>query len=92
MKYRKRPLQIEAMQFNGKNTKEVKQFTCAVALKLINEGEFVKVSLEAFDFTVKRNDYILKDDKNIFYIMNANDFLATYEPVEDNYEEQDLWA
>ena len=79
MKYRKKPVVIEAIQWNGTNTSTI--------LSWINdpksreqEGHLVIQTLEGCLF-VSKDDWIIKGVKGEFYPCKPNIFQATYETV-----------
>lgn len=83
MKYRKKPVIIEAVQWNGDNIKEISSF--------INSRSFTFVSGEPYDaliiHTLEGNhnatvgDYIIKGIQGEFYPCKPDIFEKTYEKV-----------
>lgn len=78
-KYRKKPVIIEAIQWNGENLSEIDKFTQGKVKK--HESVLIIPTLEG-DMYVSLNDYIIKGVKGEFYPCKPNIFLATYEEVE----------
>ncbi len=85
MKYRKKPVEIEAMQWVGYPTEAVKEF---MGDKLISEqregigavGYFVK-TLEGHSYMLSKNDFIIKGVQGEFYPCKPDIFELTYEKV-----------
>lgn len=83
MKYRKKPVVIEAVQWTGKNQTEIFAFTKAGEI-----GEdFMSSDIEivTLEGTMKASpgDWIIKGVKGEFYPCKPDIFEATYEPVKD---------
>ena len=78
-KYRKKPVIIEAIQWNGENLSEIDKFTQGKVKK--HESVLIIPTLEG-DMYVSLNDYIIKGVKGEFYPCKPNIFLATYEEIE----------
>ena len=78
-KFRKKPVTIEAIQWNGENLSEINEFTKNEVEN--HESVLIIPTLEG-DMYVSLNDYIIKGVKGEFYPCKPNIFLATYEEVE----------
>ena len=85
MKYRKKPVIIEAIQWNGLNLEEIKWFM---------KEQFKDVSVSEISFglqiptlegtmTVSLGDFIIRGVKGEYYPCKPDIFEKTYEPVED---------
>ncbi len=94
MKYRKKPIVIEAIQWNGHNLEEVKEFVNDGSLEydIIDTAWKVgkaapqiimKIHTLEGDMNVKVGDYIIKGVEEEFYNCNPEIFYRTYEKVED---------
>ena len=81
MKYRKKPVVIEAVQFTGKNQCDVVAFTGDVAGVTSEDGDLMIVTLEG-SLRASPGDWIIKGVKNEFYPCKPDIFEATYERVE----------
>ena len=90
MKYRKKPVVIEAIQWTG-NTTEIKEFcgnNCSYnvydsawrAEKGIPHEELVIHTLEG-DMKASRNDFIIKGVNGEFYPCKPDIFYQTYEEI-----------
>ena len=78
MKYRKKPVVIEAVQWTGDNEKEVYDFTRGEYY--ITRGELFIETLEG-DMLASVGDFIIKGVKGEFYPCKPDIFEATYEAV-----------
>lgn len=81
MKYIKKPVEVEAVQWNGKNTEEVLGFTSHAAK--FENGEMQIPTLEG-TMTASAGDYIIKGIKGEFYPCKPDIFEATYASVEEH--------
>ena len=88
MKYRKKPVVIEAIQFTRNNFKEIKQFTKNKAYCFVTEkrpdGKCTCIipTLEG-DHIAIEGDYIIKGVKGEFYPCKPDIFEQSYEMVEE---------
>ena len=86
MKFRKKPVEIEAIQFTRLNWEEVKEFTNNTAFSLIIErrigGECSCIipTLEG-NMLAHENDWIIKGVKGEFYPCKPDIFGLTYERI-----------
>lgn len=84
MKYRKKPVEIEAVQFTRDNWSEIVSFTNGTAKDLTIErrpnGKCTCIipTLEG-DHTATENDYIIKGVNGEFYPCKPDIFSKTYE-------------
>lgn len=83
--YIKRPIQIEAIQWNGKNFDEIKAF-CKDAM-IAYGGELIIPTLEDGKFIKAKHvategDYVIKGIRGEFYFCKEDIFNETYEEVE----------
>lgn len=91
--YRKKPVVVEAIQYKGYMTDEVKNF---IGDSLISEsrwgdeggpvGYFIK-TLEGTSYMLDKNDYIIKGVKGEFYPCKPDIFEMTYELVNEQDNE-----
>ena len=81
--YRRKPLVIKAIQYNGDNFKEVVEFcpSVTVAGKYGNEGDIV-VRTDEGDITICIGDYVFNPCSNHFYQCNQTEFEILYELTE----------
>lgn len=94
MKYRKKPVVIEAIQWNEDNLQEVMEFIgsefkyksnasyTTIKFTYIN-GVLTIRTLEG-DMKVSKGDYIIKGVKGEFYPCKPDIFQTTYEALEDD--------
>jgi hypothetical protein len=77
--YRKKPVVIEAIEWDGSNIDEISDFIGLNSTMCVND-EFVIPTLEG-DMIARVGDYIIKGIKGEFYPCKADIFIATYEAV-----------
>ena len=75
-KYRKKPVIIEAIQWNGKNLTEIDNFVGG-SLKI--EGSSLVIYTLEGDMEASINDYIIKGVNGEFYQCKPDIFDKTYE-------------
>ena len=79
MKYRKLPVEIEAVQFN--TAKDIKEFIPEnILIYKPSEDYFYIRTLEG-DMLISPKDYVIKGIKGEFYPCKPDIFLQTYEQV-----------
>lgn len=79
-RYRKKPIEIEAVQWLGGNASEIKDF-CGEILGVVDETSLIVSTLEG-DMRVRIGDFIVKGIKGEFYPCKADIFFMTYDLVE----------
>ena len=98
MKYRKKPVVIEAVQWTGKNTREMYDFLTQTEGEVIDikgdnfyvhfcnggcqTGNLMIKTLEG-DHLANIGDFVIKGVKGEFYPCKPDIFEQTYEPVMD---------
>ena len=80
MKYRKKPVVVEAVQWNGNNYKEVIDFA-ENKIWFDALGNIWIATLEG-DMVAKKGDYIIKGVQGEFYPCKPDIFEETYEELE----------
>ena len=86
MKFRKKPVEIEAIQFTRLNWEEIQQFTNNTAHTLTIERRIngkctcVIPTLEG-EHIASENDYIIRGVKGEFYPCKPDVFELTYEKI-----------
>jgi hypothetical protein len=93
MKYRKKPVVIEAVQWTGLNLQEIKDFVGdKLKYEIYDAARQVGVAPPAVDMKIdtlegehiaSKGDYIIKGIKGEFYPCKPDIFAKTYELVED---------
>ena len=78
MKFRKKPVVIDAVQFTG-NFDEIEAFVGGDAE--LRDGELIVATLEG-PLRAAPNDWIIKGVKGEFYPCKPDIFAATYDPAE----------
>lgn len=80
MKYRKKPVVIDAIKFTGYNMREIFDFMGVEGDDNISSGSIVINTLEGA-MTAKIGDYIIKGVKGEFYPCDSEIFELTYELI-----------
>ena len=82
MKFRKKPLVIEAIQWNGKNRTEIARFMNEAGVSVgFNKVGVVIPTLEGM-MEASLGDWIIKGVNGEFYPCKPDIFEKTYEPAE----------
>jgi len=89
MKFRKKPVVVEAIRWTGKNCDEIAEFLRGVLLErlgfIIQDAPFTIVTLEG-NHRADIGDWIIKGVKGEFYPCKPDIFEQTYEQVESDIE------
>ena len=81
MKFRKKPIVIEAMQFtNDESAKAIWRWTGDAAVHIA--GSSIAIETMEGVMTANRGDWIIRGIKGEFYPCKPDIFAATYEPAE----------
>jgi len=83
MRYRKKPVVVEAMQFTGYNAREVQDWIGdSASLFSDSKGAWDTVVIHTLegDMTASREDWIIQGVHGEFYPCKPGIFAATYEP------------
>lgn len=83
MKYRKKPVEIEAIQWTGDNYKEICDFVGQIPPYPDSERKDVIIETLEGDMLASVNDFIIKGVQGEFYPCKPDIFEATYEKVEE---------
>lgn len=80
-KYRKKPVEIEAVRWTGSNISEVKRFMNNAVMAFNKQN--LKISIKTLEgvITASPYDYIIKGVKGEFYPCKPDIFEETYEEV-----------
>lgn len=86
MKYRKKPVEIEAVQFTRKNWEEIRHFTGGKAKDMttercINGKSYCYIDTLEGKMKATEGDFIIKGVNGEFYPCKPNIFEKTYEAV-----------
>ena len=85
MKYKKKPIVIDAVRWTGRNTKKVKEF-CSYNITRIFDGKKICAllihTLEG-NTTANKGDWIIRGIKGKLYPCKPDIFEQTYEKVEE---------
>lgn len=83
MKYIKKPVIIEAIQYTGNNYKEICDFVGKELRRPMIQYEPLEIIIETLEgnHIAKVNDFIIKDEHGEFYPCKSDIFEKTYELV-----------
>lgn len=88
MKYRKKPVEIEAIQWNGENVQEIRDFVgnaCTIDMLPFSNTDrpIYSVIIRTLEgnMTASPNDFIIKGVQGEFYPCKPDIFWQTYEKV-----------
>ena len=84
-KFRKKPVVIEAVVYDGHNADEIKKFTqggCYTDITVPHRPRFMIRTLEG-EHIASVGDYIIRGVKGEFYPCKPDIFEMTYEPTEE---------
>ena len=85
MRFRKKPVEIEAVKFDGWNWAECYQFMSDEVLvfpEVFKEREYIKIDTLEGTMTASRGHWIIKGVNGEFYPCKPDIFEKTYELVE----------
>lgn len=91
-KYRKRPVEVEAIQFDGWNWREVYQFMSDEPLMFTQDfrkEEYVTIDTLEGVMKARVGDYIIKGVHGEFYPCKPDIFHETYEDANTPLDEND---
>ncbi len=77
-KYRKKPVEIDAMEWTGTNCIEMDDFCGGLENTYHKAGKFIIKTLEG-EMTANKGDFIIKGIGGEFYPCKPDIFAATYE-------------
>lgn len=80
-KYRKKPVVIEAVQWDGENTKEILSFCDKCYSYQRSDIIILNVSTLEGSMRISVNDYVIKGVDGEFYPCKDNIFQLTYDEV-----------
>jgi len=81
-KYRKKPVAIEAVQYNGKNIEDIEKFMNRKVERYINSDSIFIFTLEG-TMEASVGDYVIKGVNGEFYPCKPDIFKKTYEEVDE---------
>jgi hypothetical protein len=79
-KYRKKPVVIEAIQFDGTNQVAIANFVTGQFLKFVSDDCVIIKTLDG-DMWCSKNDFVIRGVGGEFYPCKPDIFEATYEEV-----------
>lgn len=81
MKFRKKPVVIDAIQWTGDNYPEVFEFTEGYAYPTKPHSDTLAVTTLEGEVTAKKGCYIIRGVNGDYYPCQEAEFNKTYEPV-----------
>ena len=81
-KYRKKPVEIEAIQYDGENISDLFEFVgdlSNLGIDLKNDKIYV-ITLEG-DMEISKNDYLIRGIKGEYYPCKPDIFEASYDKI-----------
>ncbi len=84
MKYRKKPVEIEALQWTGQNHKEVSNFcrnSYFFHIEIDKSSTTIYIETSKGTIIAKEGDYIIKDGKGEYYPCKEDVFNLTYDKI-----------
>jgi len=85
MKYRKKPVEVEAVRFDGTKERVEMEFPGLVTnLHQFRNGNYSIYLKNGHECLASKGDWIIKDPWGMVSVCRGNDFEDTYEPVEDS--------
>lgn len=85
IRYRKKPVVVDAIQWTGNNFKQIKELIANSSpseRSLKQEGNILIIKTLEGDMTASLNDYIIKGVQGEFYPCKPDIFEQTYEAVD----------
>ena len=91
--YRKKPVVIEAIQFNGKNAEEIEQWSnnnvkSGPASENTSTRDYLEIETLEGTMTAQPNDYIIKGVNGEFYPCKPDIFEKTYDSETTSFKER----
>lgn len=83
MKYRKKPVVIDAIKWTGENLAAICYFTGICGAELKGENDTLKIKTLEGVMTASCGDYIIKGVRGEFYSCKPDIFAQTYEEVQE---------
>ncbi len=86
MRLRKKPVEVDAIPFNGFNKNEIKSFTQGMCYTNLNDPKDPKFMIRTLEgeHIASPGDWIIKGVKGEFYPCKPDILVATYDPVEED--------
>lgn len=82
MRYRKKPVEVEAVRWDGNNVEKVRAFFGGRGRFFVDRASNVRIDTLEGRMTASPGDWVIRGVKGEFYPCKPDIFEATYEPVE----------
>lgn len=83
MKFMKKPVVVEAIQYTGENEEEIKEFLGEYFKASVPSACYMIISNFRGDMTISKGDYVVHGVDGDFYPCKPDIFEKTYEPVKE---------
>lgn len=83
-KYRKKPVVIDAIRFDGENITKCELFGGGVKGRVFYDGARLRIRTPEGTMTVSPGDWLIRGVAGEFYPCKPEIFEETYQPVEDD--------
>lgn len=83
MKFRKKPVVIEAIRFTGTNEVDIVNWSNGAAAGYFSDHRIMQIRTLEGDMTAEPGDWIIRGIKGEFYPCKPDIFEATYETVSE---------
>ena len=80
-RYRKKPIEIEAIRFDGKCAGNILEFCSDAFVTMPPTGNYLYIKTLEGDMMVSPGDYVIKGIKGEFYPCKPDIFEATYDHI-----------
>lgn len=81
-KFRKKPVVIEAFQYDGRNGTKILSWIGGTQLEEDFLGDYIEIETLEGIMRAEKGDWIIKGVKGEFYPCKPDIFAATYEPAQ----------
>ena len=80
MKYRRKPVEVEAIRWLGDNTEEVIDF-CGNGAYYIPRSSYIEIPTRTGALRAVPGNFIVRDERNEFLIYSTKMFIETFESI-----------
>lgn len=86
MRYRRKPKEVEAIQYTGYNYEEIRKF-CSDEVNMCDDvaKTLLLTTNHGIQQLIRVNDYVIKHNEDFTSVTSSSFFEGEYEPVEESY-------